>query len=92
VYNAVTESIPPPRPIAFSLEQTLWPCNMSSFANSSTHHKHVDDVLKEELSTMYIRLRDFNRIYFRDVANLKIASKTFFKQYIKGSDPLFDDG
>ncbi|RYO83810.1 hypothetical protein DL766_002661 [Monosporascus sp. MC13-8B] len=49
VYTAVTESTPPPRPIASSLQQTPWLHNTSSFANSSEHRKYMDDVLKEEL-------------------------------------------
>ncbi|RMI96310.1 hypothetical protein CDV36_016325, partial [Fusarium kuroshium] len=51
VYDAVTESTPPPRPIASSLQQTPWLRNTSSFANSSEHRKYVDDVLKEELGS-----------------------------------------
>ncbi|RSL39132.1 hypothetical protein CEP51_016841, partial [Fusarium floridanum] len=43
VYDAVTESTPPPRPIASSLQQTPWLRNTSSFANSSEHRKYVDD-------------------------------------------------
>ncbi|RYO80894.1 hypothetical protein DL763_008750 [Monosporascus cannonballus] len=49
VYNTVTESTPPPRPIASSLQQTPWLHNTSSFANSSEYRKYMDDVLKEEL-------------------------------------------
>ncbi|GKU12502.1 unnamed protein product, partial [Fusarium langsethiae] len=49
VYDAVTESTPPPRVTASSLQQTPWLRNTSSFANSSEHRKYVDDVLKEEL-------------------------------------------
>ncbi|RYP03599.1 hypothetical protein DL764_005029 [Monosporascus ibericus] len=51
---AVTESTPPPRPIASSLQQTPWLRNTSSFANSSEHRKYVDDVLKDELGPMNI--------------------------------------
>ncbi|KAK4097759.1 hypothetical protein N658DRAFT_260604 [Parathielavia hyrcaniae] len=46
VYDAVTESTPPPRPIASSLQQTPWLRNTSSFANSSEHREYVDNVLK----------------------------------------------
>ncbi|KAH8755415.1 hypothetical protein F5883DRAFT_571360 [Diaporthe sp. PMI_573] len=92
VNNAVTESTPPPRPIASSLQQTPWLRNTSSFANSSEHRKYVDDVLKEELGSMYVGLRDFDQTYFGDVADLETASEAFFKQCTKGSNPLFDDG
>ncbi len=43
--NAVTESTPPPRPIASSLLQTPWLRNTSSFVNSTEHRKYVDAVL-----------------------------------------------
>ncbi|CRK43386.1 hypothetical protein BN1723_005638 [Verticillium longisporum] len=92
VYDAAAESTPPPRPIASSLQQTPWLRNTSSFANSSEHRKHVDDVLKEELGLLYIGLRNFHEKYFGDVANLETGSRTFFEQCLEGSDPKFDDG
>ncbi|RYO87915.1 hypothetical protein DL764_008794 [Monosporascus ibericus] len=55
VYTTVTESTPPPRPVASSLQQTPWLHNTSSFANSSEHRKYMDDVLKEELGPMVIK-------------------------------------
>ncbi|KAG7402743.1 hypothetical protein Forpe1208_v017044 [Fusarium oxysporum f. sp. rapae] len=92
VYEAVTESTPPPRPIASSFQQTPWLRNTSSFANSSEHRKYVDDVLKEELGSMYVGLRCFHDTYFGGVAGLDAASQAFFKQCVEGSDPLFEDG
>ncbi|KAB5549392.1 hypothetical protein GE09DRAFT_172646 [Coniochaeta sp. 2T2.1] len=92
VYHAVTECTPPPRPIASSLQQTPWLRNTSSFANSSEHRKHVDDLLKEELGPMYVGLRNFHDTYFGDVADLEAASETFFKQCVGGNDPLFHGG
>ncbi|KAK0615990.1 hypothetical protein B0T17DRAFT_592635 [Bombardia bombarda] len=92
VYNAVAETTPPPRPIASSLQQTPWLRNTSSFATSSEYCKYVDEVLKEELGPIYVRLRDFDQTYFGDVADLETASEAFFKQCIKGSDLLFDNG
>ncbi|KAI8648265.1 Non-specific serine/threonine protein kinase [Fusarium keratoplasticum] len=92
VYVAVTESTPPPRPIASSLQQTPWLRNTSSFANSSEHRKYVDDVLKEELGSMYVGLRHFHNTYFGGVVGLDAVSEAFFDQCIEGSDPLFEDG
>ncbi|RSL38977.1 hypothetical protein CEP51_016856, partial [Fusarium floridanum] len=92
VYDAVTESTPPPRPIASSLQQTPWLRNTSSFANSSEHRKYVDDVLKEELGSMYVGLRHFHNTYFGGVVGLNAVSEAFFDQCIEGSDPLFEDG
>ncbi|RYC78653.1 hypothetical protein BFJ63_vAg18473 [Fusarium oxysporum f. sp. narcissi] len=92
VYDAVTESTPPPRVTASSLQQTPWLRNTSSFANSSEHRKYVDDVLKEELGPMYVGLRNFHDTYFRGVTDLETASQAFFKQCLEGSDPLFEGG
>ncbi|KAM5350178.1 hypothetical protein ACJ41O_006683 [Fusarium nematophilum] len=92
VYNAITESTPPPRQVASSIQQTPWLRNTSSFANSSEHRKYVDDVLKEELGPMYVGLRNFHDTYFGDVAGLRIASEAFFQQCQEGSNPLFEDG
>jgi hypothetical protein len=92
VYDTITESTPPPRPIASSLQQTPWLRNTGSIANSSEHREHVDNVLREELGPMYVDLRDFHKTYFGDVANLETASKTFFKDCSEGSNLLFSDG
>jgi hypothetical protein len=92
VYDAVTESTPPPRPIASSLQQTPWLRNTSSFANSSEHRKYVDNVLKEELGRMCVGFRDFDKTYFGDVPNLETVSKAFFEECLEGSNPLFGNG
>ncbi|KAJ4307335.1 hypothetical protein N0V88_000718 [Collariella sp. IMI 366227] len=92
VYDAVTESTPPPRPIASSLQQTPWLRNTGSFTNSSEHRKYVDNVLREELGPMYVGLRDFHETYFGSVPHLATASKTFFDDCLGGSSLLFDDG
>ncbi|KAH8743581.1 hypothetical protein F5883DRAFT_40734 [Diaporthe sp. PMI_573] len=92
VHDAVTESTPPPRPIASSLQQTPWLRNTGSFANSSEHRKYVDNVLKEELGAMYVDLRDFHKTYFGSVPNLETASEAFFKDCLEGSNPLFCNG
>ena len=92
VDDAITQSTPPPRPTAFSFQQTPWLRNTSSFANSSEHRKYVDDVLKEELGPMYVGLRNFHDKYFGGVADLETASTAFFKQCVQGSNPLFEDG
>ncbi|KAL3584669.1 hypothetical protein FPOAC2_14450 [Fusarium poae] len=92
VYDAVTESTPPPRQVASSIQQTPWLRNTSSFANSSEHRKYVDDVLKEELGPMYVGLRNFHSTYFGGVTELQTAAQAFFEQCLEGSDPLFEDG
>ncbi|RBA11773.1 hypothetical protein FPRO05_14255 [Fusarium proliferatum] len=79
-YDVVVESTPPPRTVASSLQQTQWLRNTSSFANSSKHRKYVDDVLKEELGSMYVGLRRFHDAYFGGVTGLDAASQVFFHQ------------
>ncbi|KAJ8106981.1 hypothetical protein OPT61_g9180 [Boeremia exigua] len=51
VYEAITESTPPPRQ-ASSIQQTPWLRSTGSFANSTEHRKYIDDMLKEELGQM----------------------------------------
>jgi hypothetical protein len=92
VHNAVTDSTPPPRPIASSLQQTPWLHSTSSFANSSEYRQDVDRVLKLELGPLYVGLRRFRETFFGGVANLEIASEAIFKKCMKGSNPLFSEG
>jgi len=92
VYDAITESTPPPRPVASSLQQTPWLRNTGSFANSSEYRIQVDNVLKEELGPMYVDLRDFHKTYFGSVPNLEAASKRFFEDCLEGSNPFFNNG
>ncbi|KAI1370748.1 hypothetical protein F4677DRAFT_464937 [Hypoxylon crocopeplum] len=91
VYHAVTESTPPPQPIASALLQTPWLRNTSSFANSSEHRKYLDAVLKEELGTMYVGLRRFHETFFGDIAGLQTASEAVFAKCREGSNLLFDN-
>ena len=41
---------------------------------------------------MYIDLRGFHKTYFGDMPNLETISKTFFKNCLEGSSPLFGNG
>ncbi|KAI1420215.1 serine/threonine-protein kinase Sgk2 [Xylaria sp. FL1777] len=91
VYDAVTESTPPPRPIS-SVPQTPWLRNTSSFANSSEHRKYVDDVLKEELGPMYVGIPSFFEAFFGKVAGLKAAATVAFEKCKEGDDPLYREG
>lgn len=92
VYKSVTESTPPPRPIASSLQQTPWLHNTSSFANSSEYRTDVDRVLKLELGPLYVGLYRFHETYFGRVAGLETASEAVFQKCMEGSNPLFSEG
>ncbi|KAJ0103725.1 hypothetical protein J7T55_001741 [Diaporthe amygdali] len=67
-YRVVTESTPPPQPVASSLQQTPWLHKTSSFANSLEYRQDVDRVLKLELGPLYVGLPEFRTIYFGRVA------------------------
>ncbi|KAJ5203808.1 uncharacterized protein N7498_004687 [Penicillium cinerascens] len=81
---AVEETTPPPRPIASSLQQTLWLYKTSSFANSSEYRQDVDRVLKSELGLLH-----FRSIFFGAISGLQIGSEAIFQRCKEGSDPLF---
>jgi hypothetical protein len=92
LYDAVTESTPPPRPVASILQQTPWLRNTGSFSNSSEYRRYVDDVLREELGHMLVDIPDFHQMCFGGVPNLEMASKTFLEDCLQGSPPMFDGG
>ncbi|KAK3347077.1 hypothetical protein B0T25DRAFT_592995 [Lasiosphaeria hispida] len=92
IYSAVTESTPPPRLIASSLQQTPWLHNTSGSANSSEYCKDIDRVLRDELGAMYVGLPRFHEAFFGRVAGLEIVSEAIFKKCMEGSEPLFSNG
>ncbi|KAH7016034.1 uncharacterized protein B0I36DRAFT_41579 [Microdochium trichocladiopsis] len=92
VYQAVTESTPPPRTIASSLQQTPWLHNTSGFANSSEYRRDIDRVLKQELGPLYVGLRRLPEVFFGRVPGLDAASHVVFTKCTKGNDPLFCGG
>ena len=92
VYHAVTQSTPPPRLTATSLQQTPWLHITGSFANSSEYRQDVDRVLRLELSSLYVGLRRFRETYFGSVAGLDAASEAVFRKCMEGSNPLFTEG
>ncbi|KAK1657764.1 hypothetical protein BDP55DRAFT_698805 [Colletotrichum godetiae] len=91
-YSAVTETTPPPRRFASSVQQTPWLRSTSSFTNSSEHRRYVDDILKEELGTMYVGLPGFRDAYFGRLDGLEAASKEVFDQCLDGHEPVFRNG
>ncbi|KAK2589875.1 hypothetical protein QQS21_012450 [Conoideocrella luteorostrata] len=90
--GAVTEHTPHPRPIASSLQQTPWVRNTSSFPNSSEYRQYVNKVLKEELGSLFVGLRDFHKVFFGRVANLEVASEAVYQRCVAGDSPLFHHG
>ncbi|KAK9443980.1 serine/threonine-protein kinase Sgk2 [Metarhizium brunneum] len=92
VYDLVTESTPPLRPISSFIEQTPWSQNTSSFVNSSELRTDVDKVLKQELGPLYVGIPNLHDTIFEGIPGLGTASKTAFGECIKGDNPLFNEG
>lgn len=80
VYNAVTESTPPPQSLPSSFPQIPLMRNTSSFANSSEHRKYVDAVLKEELGHIYVGLWNFHETFLGGVADLPTGIQGRFQE------------
>jgi hypothetical protein len=77
VYTAIIEHTPPPRPLPF-LGQTPILHNTSRFVNSSEHRKYVDDVLKDELGTLFIGIPGFQEVFFGKINDFEEAGNAIF--------------
>ncbi|CAI6091430.1 unnamed protein product [Clonostachys chloroleuca] len=92
LYEAVTESTPPPRPIPSSIQQTPLSQNTSGLVNSSEFRHNVDPILKLELEHLYTGLPNFHKAFFGDVPDLDRVSEAVFRRCTDGDHPLFTDG
>ncbi|KAL2159770.1 hypothetical protein VTH06DRAFT_1903 [Thermothelomyces fergusii] len=92
VYDAIIDFAPSNQLAPTFIEQTPWLRNTSSFANSSEHRKYIDDVLREELGSLYVGLPGFYDTIFGDIPDLEPASKAFLQDCSEGSNPLFSNG
>ncbi|KAH8733202.1 hypothetical protein GQ44DRAFT_669076 [Phaeosphaeriaceae sp. PMI808] len=88
VYDAVTESTPPPLPSS-SVQQTPLSINTGSFVNSTEYRKYVDSVLKEELGYLYVGVPGFFEAFFKDVLVLRPAAQAVFDKCKEGESPLY---
>jgi hypothetical protein len=88
VNDAVTESTPPRRPTS-SFQQTPLSINTGSFANSTEHRKHVDNVLKEELGHLHVGIPGFFKAFFEAVPGLTPAVEAVFDKCQEGDSPLY---
>ena len=80
----------PPRPLPY-LDQTPSFRNTSSFVNTSEHRKYVDDVLKEELGSLYVGVPDFYEAFFGGIAGLDAVAEAVFKMCKGGNNPLYSE-
>ncbi|KAL2158244.1 hypothetical protein VTH06DRAFT_4564 [Thermothelomyces fergusii] len=92
VFEAATETTPPPRSMVTSLKETPWIRNTNSFVNSSEYRKHVDEVFRSELGSLYVGIPDFFKTYFGSVPGLEAASRAVFDKCTQGDDRLFNGG
>ncbi|EFY93980.1 Protein kinase-like protein [Metarhizium robertsii ARSEF 23] len=92
LYEAVTESTPPPRPIPSSIQQTPLSQNTSGLVNSSEFRQNVDPILKLELEHLYAGLPNFPKAFFGDVPDLDKVSEAVFRRCTDDDHPLFTDG
>ncbi|KAH9861098.1 hypothetical protein IAQ61_010834 [Plenodomus lingam] len=95
--TAFTVAIPTTPPLsapslAASFPQTPWLRNTSSFANSTEHRKYVDDVLKEELGTMYAGVPGLFEAFFGEIASLELAAQAVLERCKAGDNPLYLEG
>lgn len=90
VYDALTESTPPPRPTS-SVQRTPWLHSTGSIVNSSERRIQVDKVLKEELGPMYVDVPDFSEAFFGQVAGLGPAAQAVFDKCKEGDTPLYEE-
>ena len=92
VYHAVTESTPPPRPVASSIQQTPSSRNMGGIVNSSELRKDTDNMLKVDLGPMYVDIPGFHDAILGGIRGLGEASDAVFEKCCEGPDPLFRHG
>ena len=92
VYHAVTESTPPPRPVASSIQQTPSSRNMGGIVNSSERRKDTDDMLKVDLGPMYVDIPEFHEAILGSIRRLNEASEAVFQKYCEEPEPLFHQG
>ena len=52
----------------------------------------MDNILKEELSPLYIRIPNLYKAFFRGVEDLKAVSAAVFKKYKEGDNLLYAKG
>ena len=80
----------PPRPLPY-LDQTPLLRNTSSFVNTSEYRKYVDNVLKEELGSLYVGVPGFYEIFFGGIAGLEAVAEAVFKMCKGGNNPLYSE-
>ncbi|OJD13994.1 hypothetical protein AJ78_05607 [Emergomyces pasteurianus Ep9510] len=89
VYDAVTESTPPPHS-SLTFLQTPLSRKMSSITNSNEYRKDIDRVLKDELGHMFVGLPIYEK-FFEDIEGLDTAAGAVFEMCKEGEEPLYSE-
>jgi hypothetical protein len=55
----------------------------------SKYRRYIDDILKEELGPLYIRIPNLYKVFFSKVEDLKVVSAAVFKKCKEGDNPLY---
>jgi len=58
----------------------------------SKYRKYIDNVLKEELGPLYIRIPNLYKVFFKGVEGLRAVSAAVFKKCKEGDNPLYAKG
>ncbi|CAH0019548.1 unnamed protein product [Clonostachys rhizophaga] len=88
LYDAVTESTPPPRPIPSSIQQTPLSQNTGGLVNSSEFRQDVDPILKLELGPLYAGLPNSTKFSLETCRTSTRSLRPFFVGVPKESDVL----
>ncbi|KAL2813163.1 hypothetical protein BJX63DRAFT_443206 [Aspergillus granulosus] len=90
LYTIVRESTPPPLPSAPQLlDQTSCLRTTSSLINSSEYRSNFDDILEEELVSIYIGVSGFHDAFFGQIQGLQDTAAAVFAKCKEGENPLF---
>ena len=90
IYDAVTESTPPPRLLPLQ-NQTPYRYTTSGIVSSSEHRKYMDDALKEELGPLYVGVPGFHEAFLGESEALNAICTAVFKECKEGNNPLYSD-
>ncbi|KAI1937935.1 hypothetical protein LOZ66_003517, partial [Ophidiomyces ophidiicola] len=90
VYEAVTESTPPPRPLHSF--QTPLTRNTGSVVNSSELRTDMDPVLREELGPLHVDVPRLYDAFFGNIPELQANAQAVFERCKEGEEPMFRQG
>ncbi|KAL2803187.1 hypothetical protein BJX63DRAFT_437204 [Aspergillus granulosus] len=88
LYTILPESTPPPS-AAKLVDQTPHQHATSSLVNSSEFRYNFNNILREELSSVYIGVPGFHNAFFSQIQGLQDTAAAVFAKCKEGENPLF---